>query len=279
MTKHFLLSTAVAALIAGTGFAYAQGTGMGREGGSGSSMQQNTPSTEQGRGSATTQMRNGASNSGMSNEGTNRGNESRHHAQDTNHGKMKNERSAEDYGKSGEHSKSMRSERNESGKSEKNMRAEEHKGKSEERNQRTEERNGRAMDHNRNAEERNGRTMDHRNAEERNGMKSDSSKSAVDTNRSSRTTTGQAGAGAKLSTEQRTKITSVIRNEHVQPTTNVNFSIAVGTRVPRTVSFHPLPTEIVDIYPSWRGYEFFLVRDQIVVVDPTTMEIVAVLEA
>jgi hypothetical protein len=267
MTKHFLLSTAVAALIAGTGFAYAQGTGMGREGSSGgSTMQQNTPSTEQGRGSATTQMRNGASDSGMSNEGTNRGNESRHHAQDANHGKMKNERSAEDYGKSGDHSKGMRSERNESGKSEKNMRAEEHKGKSEERNQRTEERNGRTMDHN-------------RNAEERNGMKSDSSKSAVDTNRSSRTTTGQAGAGAKLSTEQRTKITSVIRNEHVQPTTNVNFSIAVGTRVPRTVSFHPLPTEIVDIYPSWRGYEFFLVRDQIVVVDPQTMEIVAVLEA
>jgi hypothetical protein len=122
--------------------------------------------------------------------------------------------------------------------------------------------------------------MDHnRNAEERNGMKSDSSRNAADTNRSSTTTTGQAGAGAKLSTEQRTKITTVIRNQHVQPTTNVNFSIAVGTRVPRTVSFHPLPTEIVDIYPSWRGYEFFLVRDQIVVVDPRTLEIVAVLEA
>jgi hypothetical protein len=71
----------------------------------------------------------------------------------------------------------------------------------------------------------------------------------------------------------------VIRNQHVQPTTNVNFSIAVGTRVPRTVSFHPLPTEIVDIYPSWRGYEFFLVRDEIIVVDPRTLEIVAVLEA
>ncbi len=95
----------------------------------------------------------------------------------------------------------------------------------------------------------------------------------------SQTTTGQAGAGAKLSTEQRTKITTVIRGQHVQPTTNVNFSIAVGTRVPRTVSFHPLPTEVVTIYPEWRGYEFILVNDQIVVVDPRTFEIVAVLEA
>jgi hypothetical protein len=254
MTKHFLLSTAAAALIAGTGFAYAQGTGMGREGGGGgSTMQQSAPSTEQGRGSATAPMRNDASDSGMSNEGTSRGSESRQRAQDTHPGKMKNERSAEEYGKGGDHSKGMRSERNESGKSDKGMRAEDRNGKTEERNRRT--------------------------AEERNGMKSDSSRNAADTNKSSTTTTGQAGSGAKLSTEQRTRITTVIRNQHVQPTTNVNFSIAVGTRVPRTVTFHPLPMEIVDIYPSWRGYEFFLVRDEIIVVDPRTFEIVAVLEA
>jgi hypothetical protein len=92
-------------------------------------------------------------------------------------------------------------------------------------------------------------------------------------------TTGQAGASAKLSTEQRTKITSVIREQHVQPLTNVNFSIAVGTRVPRDVRFHALPREVVTIYPQWRGYEFVLVNNQIIVVDPRTFEIVAVLEA
>jgi hypothetical protein len=269
MTKHFLLSTATAALIAGTGFAYAQGTGMSREGaGGGSTMQQNAPSTEQGRGSATTPMRNDASDSkGMSHEGTTRGSESKQRAQDTKPGKM-NEKSAEDSGRGGassDHSKGMRSEKNESGKSE-NMRAEDRNGKAEERNQRTEDRNGKTMDRN-------------RSADEHNGMKSDSSKSAVDTNRSSTTTTGQAGSAAKLSTEQRTKISTVIRNQHVQPTTNVNFSIAVGTRVPRTVSFHALPAEIVEIHPAWRGYEFFLVRDEIIVVDPQTLEIVAVLNA
>lgn len=94
-----------------------------------------------------------------------------------------------------------------------------------------------------------------------------------------RTTTGQAGAGAKLSSEQRTKITTVIKNQRIEPQTNVNFSISVGTRVPREVHFHPLPTEIVTIYPDWRGYEFFLVRDEIVVVNPRTLEIVAVIDA
>ena len=71
----------------------------------------------------------------------------------------------------------------------------------------------------------------------------------------------------------------MIREQHVAPVTNVNFAISVGTRVPRDVSFHALPAEIVTIYPEWRGYEFVLVRDQIVVIDPRTFEIVAVLEA
>jgi hypothetical protein len=92
-------------------------------------------------------------------------------------------------------------------------------------------------------------------------------------------TTGQAGAGAKLSTDQRTRITSVIREQHVQPLANVNFSIAVGTRVPRDVRFYPLPREVVTIYPEWRGYEFVLVNSQIIVIDPKTFEIVAILEA
>jgi len=93
------------------------------------------------------------------------------------------------------------------------------------------------------------------------------------------TTTGQAGAVAKLTTEQRTTVRAAITKQNVRPVTNVNFSISVGTRVPRTVTFYPVPVELVTFYPSWRGYEYFLVGDQIVVVNPRTMEIVAVLEA
>src|SRR5476651_1955355 len=49
MTNRFMISVAAAALIAGTGLANAQGTGMNREGGSagGSTMQQGTPSTSE----------------------------------------------------------------------------------------------------------------------------------------------------------------------------------------------------------------------------------------
>jgi hypothetical protein len=99
-------------------------------------------------------------------------------------------------------------------------------------------------------------------------------------NERSQVTTGQAGGGAKLSTEQRSRITTVIRNEHVAPINNADFAISVGARVPRErISLRPLPSEVVTIYPEWRGYEFFLVRDEIIVVDPRTLEIVAVLPA
>lgn len=96
---------------------------------------------------------------------------------------------------------------------------------------------------------------------------------------STSTTVGQAGAGAKLSTEQRTQITSVIREERVAPVTNVNFSISVGTRVPREgIELHALPSRVVTIYPEWRSYRYVMVREQIVIIDPNTYEIVAVLD-
>jgi hypothetical protein len=118
-------------------------------------------------------------------------------------------------------------------------------------------------------------------AEDRSNMRDNNRNAEQDRDRDSRssTTTGQAGAGAKLSSDQRTKITTVIKQQRVEPATNINFSISVGTRVPREVRFHPLPAEIVTVYPDWRGYEFFLVRDEIVVVNPRTMEIVAVIDA
>ena len=71
----------------------------------------------------------------------------------------------------------------------------------------------------------------------------------------------------------------MIKETRVQPVTNVNFSISVGTRVPRDVHFHALPPRVVTIYPEWRSYKYILVKEQIVIIDPDTYEIVAVLES
>ena len=89
---------------------------------------------------------------------------------------------------------------------------------------------------------------------------------------------GSAATSATLTTEQRTKITTVIKQQKVAPV-QLNVSVRVGTRVPDSVRFYPLPEEVFVIYPEWRGYDYILVGDQILVIDPRTHEIVAILEA
>lgn len=101
---------------------------------------------------------------------------------------------------------------------------------------------------------------------------------ATEQNRSTTTGQGAAAGSAKLSTEQRTKITSIIKQRKVEPT-KLNVSISVGTRVPANVHLYPLPVEVVAVYPAWRGYEYILVGDQIVVINPRSHEIVAIIAA
>jgi hypothetical protein len=105
---------------------------------------------------------------------------------------------------------------------------------------------------------------------------SPSTKSSSEENRA---TTGQGAAGsAKLTTEQRTKISTVIKSQKVERV-NLNVSVSVGTRIPTSVRVHALPQEVIVIYPEWRGYDYILVGEQIVIISPRTHEIVAIIEA
>src|SRR5258706_6679625 len=94
--------------------------------------------------------------------------------------------------------------------------------------------------------------------------------------------TAQSGSSnvsvsASLNETQRTRVTESIARLNVAPINNVNFSLSVGTAVPRDVRFQPLPAEVVEILPQYRGYNFFVVRDDIVIVEPSTYKIVDVL--
>ncbi len=89
---------------------------------------------------------------------------------------------------------------------------------------------------------------------------------------------GAAAGAAKLSTEQRSKITAVIRKQKVEPA-KLNISVNIGTHIPASVHYYPLPVEVVEVYPEWRGYNYILVDDQIVIIDPDTRAVVFILEA
>jgi hypothetical protein len=76
-----------------------------------------------------------------------------------------------------------------------------------------------------------------------------------------------SGGNVTLTTEQRTKIRQTVLTGNAPRATNVNFSVSVGTVVPTSVRVVAVPTVIVDIHPEWRGYMYFVVDDQIIIVD------------
>ena len=254
MTNRFLISVAAAALIAGTGFANAQG--MSKEGGgaAGGAATQSAPSSERGAAPGTMNRDSAPAAKGAESPGT-KGSESGMKAES--HDKMAPGKSAQDtqMDAKGDHTKSMSSD-NDAAKSSKEMGGKDMKAE------------GRDSKSGTNAAE-GSKTNGNMNAQTKTGADS-----------KSQTTTGNAATSATAAppAEKRTQIVSAIKSEKIEETTNVNFNISVGTSVPASVRFHPLPARIVEIYPEWRGYDVIFVHGQYIIVRPQTHEIVYIIE-
>ncbi len=90
---------------------------------------------------------------------------------------------------------------------------------------------------------------------------------------------GMAPAPAALSAEQHVKIRQTLRGENVERLNNVQFSITVGEAIPRTVHLYSFPVSVMTYAPQYRDYEYFMVGEEILVVDPSTLRIIAVIPA
>lgn len=86
-------------------------------------------------------------------------------------------------------------------------------------------------------------------------------------------------APAALSTEQHAKVWETVRGEKAERHTGAKFSVTVGEMVPQTVHLNRLPARVIEYAPQYRGYEYILVGDEILIVDPSTHRIVAVIAA
>ena len=89
------------------------------------------------------------------------------------------------------------------------------------------------------------------------------------------------GSHLSLTPEQRTRIRDTVIDARGAPRVgHVKFDVRVGTLVPRRdVHIVPVPETLVQIDPGWRGFLYFIVRDDVVIVNPRDMRIVAVLPA
>jgi hypothetical protein len=99
-------------------------------------------------------------------------------------------------------------------------------------------------------------------------------------------TTGQgaassgAGTSMNLSAQQKTQIKQVaLKNSSIPHVNNVNVRINVGAVLPSTVELVDVPEDIVVIFPQFRRHKIVIIKNEIVIVEPSTLKIVAVLPA
>jgi hypothetical protein len=81
-----------------------------------------------------------------------------------------------------------------------------------------------------------------------------------------------------ITPEQANQLRQIIVEAAPQPVT-VDVEVSTGVVVPDTVALQPLPAPAVEVVPAYDTYQYFSLSDgRIAIVEPTSMEIVYVLE-
>lgn len=88
-----------------------------------------------------------------------------------------------------------------------------------------------------------------------------------------------AGERRDLDDGQRSRLSAYFERHKGPRVNRVDFSVQVGVRIPARVRVAPLPREIVAIVPEYRGYDYVIVEDEIVILRPRTREIVTIIPA
>ncbi|MFO1113936.1 MAG: DUF1236 domain-containing protein [Rhodospirillales bacterium] len=96
----------------------------------------------------------------------------------------------------------------------------------------------------------------------------------------SRNAQGGTVQRVQMSQQQRVNVRdTLLKQKHVNRVNRVNFAINVGTRVPRSLRLALVPAAVVALVPAYRNYRYFYVEDRICIVEPSTYEIVDVIDA
>ena len=95
--------------------------------------------------------------------------------------------------------------------------------------------------------------------------------------------TGGVGALAKsesaaLTPEQKTTIAQAVRQSNRKVVVPPGISAQVGSELPASLELYTLPDATLAQIPAAKLYKYTLVNDQVVLVDPTTMRVVDILQ-
>jgi hypothetical protein len=85
---------------------------------------------------------------------------------------------------------------------------------------------------------------------------------------------------SSINDQQRTEVRERLSRERTamsRETQNLNIQVNVGAQLPPRVRPRPLPPDIVRIVPRYRGYEYTVIDDEIVVLEPRTRRVVEII--
>jgi Protein of unknown function (DUF1236) len=89
------------------------------------------------------------------------------------------------------------------------------------------------------------------------------------------TKTVQAVGNAHISNESASRISETLMATATPQKVNVNVNF--GAVLPREVNLLPLPASVVQLVPEYRGYDYVVVNDEIVIVQPSTRQVVEII--
>lgn len=88
---------------------------------------------------------------------------------------------------------------------------------------------------------------------------------------------GRSVGFSRLPQEQRSKLHETVARGNLHRLEGVNLVLAIGTRIPDVINVYSLPESIVAIIPQYRGFKYVIIQNEMIIVNPDTREIVAIL--
>lgn len=81
----------------------------------------------------------------------------------------------------------------------------------------------------------------------------------------------------EISDDQKDRIRISVKNAKVDHVAKLAIPLTVGAEVPRNLHFYPFPKEVAEIAPEYGGFFYVVAAEKIVVIDPLSYRIVAIL--
>lgn len=88
----------------------------------------------------------------------------------------------------------------------------------------------------------------------------------------------QDAGRVQLSQRQHSQVRQIISQTNVQRLSRNAFNVRIGAVVPPNVQFYPLPPDVIALVPQFQGYDYAMVDDDIVIIDPGSREVVSLLD-